>query len=466
MRRLTLPLFALLSVLVRPGTVAAAEQLDPTFRITSSGLVNFTAIALLPLPGDRLVEVFAWPNQPDVCADITCIGLRFRTSNATQIGTTRIKTAGLNSVTAATVDSRGRIVVVGTAQAPGADGVDFAIVRFNTDGSDDTSLAGDGGTSIGFNLGQANNDVPVAVAVDRYDNIVVAGWTQRTDPGDTDFAIAKLRAVDGAPDSNFGASGKSVVFFDLGPTSRLDQAQGVVVRNDGKIVLGGFALDSAISRYRAVLAQLNADGSLDANFCSPTCTLNAGFDAINSGRRVYYFGALSAHTDVIYGIDVAANNDIAVVGRTASDDGSTQQAAYARFSGTGVAQVERLEPGIAGTTTFRDVRFADAGTRVIAAGTTGANSSRFFVQTFGAFDLFEPDYGSCLTGNSALCFIGSPTADDGVNRAGQLHLDARGRPLFIGTYFTGGDVRGRTLSQRITNTSGPPPDRIFRNGYQ
>lgn len=43
--------------------------------------------------------------------------------------------------------------------------------------------------------------------------------------------------------------------------------------------------------------------------------------------------------------------------------------------------------------------------------------------------------------------------------------DGRGRPPFIGTGFPGSVTRGRLLSPRITNASGPLPDRIFRNGY-
>ena len=455
-------------MLAAASAASTAEQIEPAFRQTSNGVVGFTAIARLPQPNGDQTLVFAWPNQPGVCGDPVCIGIDRWNSNATLVGS-RIKAAALQSVRAATVDSRGRIIVVGNYQGAGADGMDFGVVRFNADGSDDTSFAGDGGTIVNFGLGQGNNDYPLAVAVDRDDNIIVAGSAQRASVADSDFAVARLRASDGSLDTTFSGDGKATVFFDLGPNSRVDQANAVAVRNDGKIVLGGIALDSAISRTRPVLAQLNKDGSPDTAFCNTSCTLNAGYTGINNGKRVYYFGTLSAHSDEILGIDVASNNDIVVAGTTYSDDGSARRAALARFSGTGVQQDERLEDGISGNARFTGVRFSDGiGTRVIATGDSGPGPNLFIAQGFGAALMPLTNYGDCLTGNSGLCFIGgSGLADPGPNAAGQLHLDARGRPYFAGTFFVSSDPdRGHLLSLRISNNTGPLPDRIFYNGLQ
>ncbi len=454
-------------MLAAASAAGAAEQLD-LFRVTSSGPVSFTAIALLPQPAGNMVLIHAWPTQSGVCGDPVCIGIDRWNANSTAIGS-RVKAAALQSISAATVDSRGRIIVVGSYQGAGADGIDFAVVRFNADGTDDTSFAGDGGTIVNFDGGQSNNDYALAVAVDGDDNIIVAGSAQRGSPGDTDFAIARLRAGNGDLDTSFSGDGKTMVFFDLGPSLRIDQANAVAVRNDGKIVLGGIALDSAISRTRPVIAQLNKDGSLDTNFCNTSCTLNAGYTGINNGKRVYYFGTLSAHSDEILGIDVASNNDIAIVGTTYSDDASARRAAVARFSGSGVQQSEKLEDGISGNARFTGVRFSDGtGTRLIATGESGPGPNVFLAQAFTTTLNNDSTYGNCLTSNSGLCFIGgSGLGDLGPNAAGQLHLDARGRPLFAGTFFISSDPsRGRNLSQRITNNSGPLPDRIFRNGLQ
>lgn len=463
--------FALVFAALSAGlscTATAAEQLD-SFRVTSSGPVSYTAIAWLPQPNGDSVEVYASPTQAGVCGDPVCIGLQRWTANAIAIGSPRVKAAALQSVKAATVDSRGRIIVVGNYQGAGADGVDFGVVRFNADGSDDTSFAGDGGTVVNFGLGQSNNDYPLAVAVDRDDNVVVAGSVQRSSAGDTDFGVVRLRASDGSLDTAFSGDGKAVVFFDLGPNARIDQANAVAVGSDDKIVLGGIALDSAISRLRPVVAQLLPNGSLDTAFCPTGCTLNAGYTSVTSGRRVYYFGANDVHSDEIRALDVAGNGDIAIAGYTFSADGATRRGAVARFSANGAQLAERLEAGLLANGGFEAVRFADGyGTRILAAGQSGAGPNVFEVQAFTSTLLPDTSYGNCLN-NSGFCFIGrsSGLADDGPDTAASLFLDARGRPMFYGTFTLASTPNnGRLLMQRITNDSGPLPDRIFRNGFQ
>jgi uncharacterized delta-60 repeat protein len=449
----------------------AAEEIEPAFFFTSSGLVSFTAVALLPQPNGDQTLIFTWPYQSGVCDYVLCIGIDRWNASGARIGTTRLKLTSLDTVTAATVDSRGRIIVVGRYQGGGSNGGDFGVLRFKADGSDDMSFAGDGGTFFDFAGGGSNFDNPQAVAVDGDDNIIVAGSAERGSPGDTDFAIARLRASDGGLDTSFSSDGRNLVFFDLGPATPLDRAYAVAVRNDGKIVLGGTALDSVSGRRRPAMAQLNKDGSLDTNFCNPNCTFNAGYNAINTGKRIYYFGALTAHTDDILDIDVASNNDIVIAGTTYAEDGMTRRAAIARFSGTGVQQAERLVNGLYGNARYTGVRFADGtGTRVIAAGDDGVPNT-FLAQRFTAGLSPDNTYGNtyfCLDDASAVCFIGSNGLSDlGPNEAGKLYLDARGRPLFAGSFIQSSDPdRSHLVSVRITNNSGPRPDRIFRNGLQ
>ncbi|TDR36607.1 putative delta-60 repeat protein [Tahibacter aquaticus] len=454
------------------GHARAAEQVEPGFFFTSSGLVSFTAIALLPQPNGDQTLVFAWPFQSGVCNDVVCIGIDRWNASGARIGSTRLKSTALDTIAAATVDSRGRIIVVGRYQGAGSNGGEFGVVRFKADGSDDTSLAGDGNTYVDFGGGGSNFDNPLAVAVDADDNILVAGSAERASPGDSDFAVARLRASDGSLDTSFSSDGKNLVFFDLGPDSRLDQAYAVTVRNDGKIVLGGTALDSVIARRRPVMAQLNKDGSLDTGFCNTNCNFNAGYSGVNTGKRVYYFGTLTSHTDEILDVDVASNNDIVIAGATYAEDGSTRRAAIARFTGAGVQTSERLEVGFDSNARFTGVRFADgSGTRVIAVGDIGAGPNLFLAQRFTASLSPDTTYGYtffCLPDASGLCFAGAGEFGDfGPNAAGKLHLDARGRPLFAGTFVRSSDSgRGSLVSVRISNISGPLPDRIFRNGLQ
>ena len=119
----------------------------------------------------------------------------------------------------------GRIVLAG-----GADGsLDFGVARFNTDGSFDTSFDGDGKVTTNFG-GTAAAGYGVARTPDG--KIVVAGLKEFVGTGfDYDFAVARYNE-DGSLDTSFGAGGKVTTDFastDDIPYSVTVQADGKIV---------------------------------------------------------------------------------------------------------------------------------------------------------------------------------------------------------------------------------------------
>lgn len=111
------------------------------------------------------------------------------------------KDAWLTRVTAMTIDAQGRIIVVGST--PGQGGLaDFGVVRFNPDGSDDTSFAGDGGIAFGFDTSIDSADAPTSVLAQADGKIVVAGNVQFASTTSR-FGVVRLN-VDGSVDSTFG----------------------------------------------------------------------------------------------------------------------------------------------------------------------------------------------------------------------------------------------------------------------
>ena len=443
---------------------AAAEQFDSTFatggrHVTSSATLAFRAVASLPMPSGEVVIVGEYPHAPGQCADTACIGLGRLDANGGFIDT-RIKAAALASVTAAAVDSSGHIVVVG-ATMPGANGADFGVVRFNPDLSDDTGFAGDGGTGIDH---VGLDDYPTAVAIDAQDRIVVAGSFGYA-ATDTDFGVVRLLG-DGTPDLSFNVDGRTNILFDLGPNMHLDQANALAIGNDGKIVVVGVALDSAISRVRVGLARLDADGELDSSFCDPDCSTNL-YPSVHSGRTTYYFGTPSAHADEAFGVDTLADGGFLIAGTTYTADSTSHRGALARFFPNGGYMDERLEDGLGGSAVFRSVRSVDAsGSRIIVSGDSGPAQNYFLLQAF-SFSLDpEVDYGNCLTDNSGFCFIfGTGLGDDGPDEGTSLEIDARGRVLFQGYGVASTGTPSQILTARFSNDSGPLPDLIFRNGF-
>ena len=115
-----------------------------------------------------------------------------------------LKDAFLSRVADMAIDAQGRIIVVGSTPGPaGLD--DFGIIRFNADGSDDTTFSGDGGTSAGFDtsLGQQHfytQDRPNSVTTDSSGRIVVAGTIFPEVGGSAKWGVIRLNA-DGSYDN-------------------------------------------------------------------------------------------------------------------------------------------------------------------------------------------------------------------------------------------------------------------------
>jgi uncharacterized delta-60 repeat protein len=138
------------------------------------------------------------------------------------------------------VQADGRIVAVG-----GGGGAGFAVARYNIDGSLDSSFGTDGKLTTDF--GGAGYGADVAVQADG--KIVAVGG------GGGGFAVARYK-TDGSLDSSFDGDGKQTEFAGGWATA-------VALQGDGKIVAAGSApgddVDFALARY-------NADGSLDSSF--------------------------------------------------------------------------------------------------------------------------------------------------------------------------------------------------------
>jgi uncharacterized delta-60 repeat protein len=133
------------------------------------------------------------------------------------------------------IESNGRIVAVGATHVSFQD--DFAVARYNSDGSLDASFDGDGKVTTDFGISET------ARAVSTYPNgnIVAAGGTGG---GATDFALARYKS-DGSLDLSFDADGRVVTDFGA-----QEYAFGVAIQTDGSIVAAGPASgDFAVARY-------------------------------------------------------------------------------------------------------------------------------------------------------------------------------------------------------------------------
>jgi uncharacterized delta-60 repeat protein len=164
-------------------------------------------------------------------------------------------------------DAEGKIVAVGSSAngavdlppnvigAPNtirASAADFAVARFNSDGTLDATFNGNGKTTANFETGRfANIDVAADVAIQSDGKIVLGGTTQNPVTRLRDFAAARFLST-GAIDPTFGSVGLARTDF-LGS----DGCFGMTMTADDRVVEVGQSVTSPKSSSLAMLRYTN-----------------------------------------------------------------------------------------------------------------------------------------------------------------------------------------------------------------
>ena len=202
------------------------------------------------------------------------------------------------------VQADGKILVSGQSYGGGSSN-DFALVRYNSDGSLDTSFSGDGKltTTIG-----SINEYGYDVAVQADGKILVAGYSYSGT--NNDFALVRYNS-DGSLDTSFSGDGKLTTAVGAGE----DLAYSVTVQTDGKILVAGYSDNG--TNYDFSLVRYNSDGSLDTSFSGDGKVLTAigtGFD---------------------FGFDVTVQADGKILVAGYSSNGSNNDLALVRYNSDG-----------------------------------------------------------------------------------------------------------------------------------
>ena len=168
--------------------------------------------------------------------------------------------------TSLAIQSDGKFIVAGRSYNGTDD--DLTIVRYNTDGSIDSSFNSDGV----FTLSLTSRQYSASIAL-QSDGKIVAGVTSEVS-GQNAVTVVRINA-DGALDTGFGTSGKVSTIF-----GNSSEANSIAIQGDGKIVVAGVSCNGA--DYDFAVARFTTEGSLDASFGSGgklTTTFNANDDA-------------------------------------------------------------------------------------------------------------------------------------------------------------------------------------------
>jgi len=197
-------------------------------------------------------------------------------------------------------------ILVGGFMYNGTDN-DFAVYRYNANGSLDTTFSTDGKAKFGFGTGRQDNAEDIILQSNG--KILVIGETCNSSNVNCDFAILRLN-TNGALDKTFNGTGK--VRTNMGAD---DKAWAVALQSDGRIVVVGGKYTSTLSYF--AVARYTTTGQLDPTFNT-------------TGRRIFSVipGTNSYASDVL----VQPDNKIVIAG---SAQNGQYDFALVRLNGNG-----------------------------------------------------------------------------------------------------------------------------------
>jgi len=304
----------------------ADGSLDSTFG--NGGIVTTDFFGLQ----DEALALVVQPDGKIVAAGGANIGSRYAFAlvrynidgslDTTFDGDGRVVTSvGYNGEARALVlQNDGKLVAAGDSGGSESGDRDFGLARFNPDGSLDTTFNGVGSVVTDF---AGRHDIAQALSIQTDGRIVVAGYSQPSPQfgsGMGDFALARYN-TNGTLDTSFDDDGK--VITNISNAGNDDEAFGVAIQGDGKIVAAGYAtnLVGAFLSSDFALARYNSNGSLDATFG------NGGIISTNIGSN-----ELSANKAKAMAIQ-AGDGKIVLAGE-AFNNGTGFDFAVARYGGT------------------------------------------------------------------------------------------------------------------------------------
>jgi uncharacterized delta-60 repeat protein len=197
-----------------------------------------------------------------------------------------------------TMQTDGKIIAVGRASIYLSSDWDVAVVRYNDNGTEDTTFGTDGKTIL--DIGGAD-DQANSVAIDANGNIVV-GVT--TDPG-TGFVTGTLLRLNsnGTLDHSFGNGG----YKQISTPFDIHHVNSVILQPDGKIVVGGAEATSGNWDY--ALWRLQINGELDNSF---GINGKVTTDVSGGGEDLFTEMALQMDGKIL----LAGNSDYTVLSKT------------------------------------------------------------------------------------------------------------------------------------------------------
>lgn len=324
---------ALLLPAIGQTTQAADGDLDPTFGTAGIVTTDFnrsTDIAYAvarQADGKLVVAGTTYTNNDFSGEDFALIRYNADGTIDTSFGANgKVRTdfPGLAAIISSVViQPDGKILVAGGAFPLFTFLGDFELARYNPNGTLDTSFGVGGIVTTSF---PGQGSYAFALALQSDGKIIAAGTDfvafSSDDSSNTDFGIARYNP-DGSPDTTFGGGGQITTDFD----GFNDDAFSILIQTDGKIIAAGSAKNPT-NFYDFALARYLSNGTIDTTFGV-------------SGKVRTDFGG--QNWDQIRSAALQPDGKIVTAGFAIGRNGAPQNFALARYGSNGV-----LDPTFSG----------------------------------------------------------------------------------------------------------------------
>ena len=313
-------LATIVSLLAYTIALAASGDLDTTFG-GGDGLVISYPVPSDPGRSDHASDLAIQPNGKIVAVGGSYVYstgnsdfavLRFNTDgslDSTFSGDGRLITnlGGYDRANGVAIQPNGKIVAVGE-KCSSSSPCDVALVRYNLNGTLDTTFSGDGKQTSDFGGGDNGSS---SLAIQSNGKIVLAGYM--SNGTDNDFAVYRYLS-NGTLDTTFSGDGMVNIGFGAGKN---DTATDLVIQSDGKIVVAGYTGNVAVANGNFAISRLNTNGSLDTTFSGDgKLTTNFGGDDLALGVSLQADGKIVAVGEKF---DLATNISSVAVARYGID---------------------------------------------------------------------------------------------------------------------------------------------------
>jgi uncharacterized delta-60 repeat protein len=410
--RIRFPLIATTSLLLLAGAtwtgetpaLAAGGDLDLSFgvrgRVTTTefyeGLGSAGAIAF-QADGKIVVAGYLWsdPEEEFAVARFDVDGSLDPTFAGDGTASTIFRTGDdcYEQARSVLVQSDGKIVAVGVSYCKRPEPGLFVLARYNLDGTPDTTFGDDGTVMTSFGDPAECHAQAEAAALQPDGKIVVAGTGGCTQAGiDPRFAIARYE-TDGALDPSFSDDGMVMTNF----TSQYDKLTDVAIQPDGKLVAGGTAaywmVETDVLESRAALARYNLDGTLDSTFGRDGKVTTSFHSRRCPGSNESYDLEIQPDGKIVQGGSAAC--------AASAGDPPHPRWVLSRYRPNGTRDRTFGRNGRV-VTIFSDTTWGDgmsagiaiqANGRIVAAGSTARHASRFMLVRYRADGRLDPRFG-------------------------------------------------------------------------